>query len=231
MTPKKYKLLKNSYGNVESKNIPKGWINFEENKRSKHVRYALNSGRIYTYERMDGFNKTRGGWKPELTTIIHTDQLPLLARLIAKSKRESEKAKKKNAAKRKTKAYKEERAKAICDAEKKAVEAEKRRERLRRKAKQIGLPMDRYTILLIECLYNVDEANRNWLREAYRALRYSLENKGVMHFWQKSKGEMEFYHSLCLAIGAHRRHNNTDYEYLLRAGLSKEDARFLMERI
>ena len=60
------------------------------------------------------------------------------------------------------------------------------------------------------------------LATAYDALAYSLRHGGIMAS-EQARGH--FYASLCLAIAAHRRHTETDYDDLLRAGIPREDAR------
>lgn len=99
--PRKYHLVTNGYSNLD--NFPKGkkWIRFEyagiSRRKSAH-RYALDSGRIFTYEVLvDWRGSNRRGWSPILESIIHLDQLPLFNRLVTRYQKDRERVKAKRA--------------------------------------------------------------------------------------------------------------------------------------
>ena len=94
---------------------------------------------------------------------------------------------------------------------------------------QLGLPDDKYSGILFGQLRDIHEADSDWLTDAYRALRYSMQNRGIMSTYFSDEGcEMDFYESLGLAIHAHRRHTQTNYDQLLRDGCDRETARDLI---
>jgi hypothetical protein len=64
-----------------------------------------------------------------------------------------------------------------------------------------------------------------WLKTAYRAASYSLANRGVLSSWLCGDTDRDFYDCVCLAIAAHRRHTQTDYDALLAAGVPRDEAR------
>lgn len=76
---------------------------------------------------------------------------------------------------------------------------------------------------MAECLEDLRFADAGWFREAYEAL---LENKRRNGFvWQNVQNEGMSYEAIRAALKAYRRHNNTNYDELLRSGMDQKDAR------
>ncbi len=95
--PQKYYLVTNSYSNLDNYPKDKKWIRFREveiNRRKPSHRYALYSGRIFSYDVVVGWNgSNRRGWSPILESIIHLDQMSLFNRLVARYQKQKEKEK------------------------------------------------------------------------------------------------------------------------------------------
>ena len=243
MKPKKYSLTTNKYGNLDSQ--PTGWVTFAEaevTKQSKHHRIALESGRIYTYEVLRGFNGgSRHGWSPILEPIIHRDQLPLFSRLVAKSQTASRKEAKIKAKGRRIKAklqatpeYQEQmRVRAV---EARAAMRKQREEQLTEIRKlnalceEVDLPPDKAGRLLAEGLRDIKAAHSSWLDDAYQAILDGERYDGIMKQYLSGGEPLDFfYHDLRKAIGAHRRHNHTNYDDLLEKGYTREEALIMKE--
>ena len=227
--PKKYDYdnKTNDYGNLTF--CPKNWISFdaaEINKKKKTHKIALESKRLYTYQVLAGFTKSGRFFNPVLYEIIHKDQLPLFQRLVKQAEKDISQEKEKAKKAKQTKAYK--------------IKAkEKREQRLKHKQKlvnlciKVGIEPNKYGLLLADNLDDITQAHIDWLFDAYSALKYSIENKGIMYKFLKNYRDCEgltFYDALCIAIKAYRRHEYTDYDDLLRQGISKETARELIEQ-
>lgn len=244
MRPKKYNLTTNRYGNLDSQ--PTGWLTFSVagvTKQSKHHRIALASGRIYTYEVLRGFDGgSRHGWSPILEPIIHRDQLPLFHRLVAKSQAASKKEAKIKAKARakllKTPEYQQElearrqkRRDAAAALKKRRREQAIEEQRLSILCKEAGVRSDKAGRLLAKGLRDIREAHSSWLDDAYQAILDGERYDGIMK--QYLDGENEnwsyFYGHLCKAIGAHRRHNHTNYDDLLEKGYTREEALIMRE--
>ena len=246
--PKKYQLKNqlNNYGNLD--NQPSGWVTFSDakiNMHSKHHRDAVRSNRIYTYEVLRGFDGgfRRYGWKPILESIIHKDQLPLFRRLIAKSKAASKKAAKVKAKARarllKTPEYRQDlearrqkRRDAAAALKARNAEKEIEDQRLNLLCREVGIRADKAGRLLAHGLRDIKEAHPHWLKDAYEAVLDGERYNGIMK--QYLCGELDqlhpsdawiFYHDLRIAIRAHRRHRDTDYDQLLDEGFDRDEAR------
>ena len=236
--PKKYYLRTNRHGNLDSQPKDKRWIEFGAaglNRRKASHRHALNSGRIFTYEVCVGFNgSNRRGWSPVLESIIHLDQIPLFRRLVAQyekqKEREKSKTKREQARLRKTPEYR------AAERERQEIRKQKQVERLAETDRQnrvcveCKIPADSIGRILVRELRDVREAHPDWLDDAYHALAYSLRHDGVMARCLDGDGP-GFHHALCLAIGAYRRHEFTNYEDLLDNGLDRDTARAFAEQI
>ena len=235
-TPRKYQLWTNSHGNLDAHPPGVKWVTFdtvEVTRRKPSHRFALDSGRIFTYEVLDGFTgSNRRGWSPILIPIIHLDQMPLFRRLVTQYQRQADKQKSKR---------KREYARLCKTPEYQAKLAERRelrraRDAARREAEEqanlacrdCGLPATAVGRMLASNLRDIREAHSDWLKDAYHALEHSLSH-GIMADWQKGRPTPNFYHSLCLAIGAYRRHEKTNYDEeldsLREAGFSWDEAR------
>lgn len=244
MKPKKYSLETNRYGNLDSQ--PTGWMTFTDagiTKHSKHHRAALESGRIFSYEVIRGFHGgSRHGWSPILEPIIHRDQMPLFWRLVLKSQDASKKQAKIKARVRaklvKTPEYQQEmeaRRKKRRDAA--AALKERRKEqaaeehRLDMLCKEAGIRCDRAGRLLAWGLRDITEAHPSWLDDAYQAILDGERYDGVMLQYLDGRNEDRsyFHYHLCRAIGAHRRHNDTNYDDLLAKGYTRDEAMALRE--
>ena len=247
MKPKKYTLETNEHGNLDSQ--PVGWITFEEagiSKRSRHHRAALESGRIYLYEVLLGFDGGRSdgryGWRPILEPGIHRDQMPLFDRLASRSRESAAKTAKAKSRKRakllKTPEYQrdmEERRQAREAAkqarEKRRIEGEKKEQVLSDLCEAVGIPPDEAGRLLAEGLKDIKEAHPSWLSDAYEAVLDGERYGGIMKKYLHGaldqlhpSDRWYFYDDLRIAIRAHRRHHYTNYEELLEKGYTREEA-------
>ena len=92
---------------------------------------------------------------------------------------------------------------------------------------KVGLPQDEYGRVLADNLRDIQEASSNWLQEAYIVVRDKSDEKGTVlwTYFHDNDQELTFYQALNLAIKAARRHNDTNYDQLLKEGFSREDAR------
>lgn len=225
--PKKYQLETNEYDNIPAGQVPwKHWIWLDEagiSARKPSHRVALENSRVYTYEVFRGFKGSGRRWSAVTCRIIHRDQLPLFSRLVARAEKDAAKLREQAKRRRKTKAYRAEARQGKAHAETVEAERQARRAELDTLCESVGLPADAVGRLLASRLSDVREAHPGWLATAYDALAYSLRHGGIMSSEQAQ--EEHFYDSLCLAIAAHRRHTETDYDDLLRAGIPREDAR------
>ena len=110
--PKKYRLATNDYDQVEYF-APAGWVSFEEagistRKASHRAALAARSEagrppRLYTYDLFVGWiAATSYGkkWKAATHRIIHRDQLPLFARLVARAEKDAAKKREQSARRR-----------------------------------------------------------------------------------------------------------------------------------
>ena len=97
--------------------------------------------------------------------------------------------------------------------------------------KEAGIRSDKAGRLLAKGLRDIREAHPSWLEDAYQAILDGERYDGVMK--QYLDGENEdwsyFYGHLCKAIGAHRRHNHTNYDDLLEKGYTREEALIMRE--
>jgi len=89
----------------------------------------------------------------------------------------------------------------------------------------------RYFCVLARNLSNIAEANHNWLGRALSAYAFSFENGGIMAQYMRGGDanehleELGFYECLRRAMRAKYRHEETDYDALLRAGCDRDIAR------
>jgi hypothetical protein len=89
----------------------------------------------------------------------------------------------------------------------------------------------KYFDILALNLSDVYSANLEWLEEALESYCYSFENNGIMKKWLNSCESIEhlsFYECLVRAMKARNRHENTDYDFLLKSGCDREEARELI---
>jgi len=242
MTPKKYNLKHrlNSHGNLDSK--PTGWMTFSDagvNRKSTHHRKALESGRIYVYEVLMGFDgDSRYGWRPVLDPILHRDQLPLFRRIVERSQAASHKVARVKARARaklrKTPAYQQD----MEDRKRRRREQIQEDQRLSGLCLEVGLPPDKAGRVLAKGLRDIREAHISWLDDAHEAVLDGERHGGIMKgylaaardwsvFASKQDYCDNFYHYLRLAIGAYRRHAYTNYDDLLQEGYTRDEALLL----
>lgn len=212
-TPKKYSLPVNRYGNVPAEEVSNKWVTVD--LRGDKGNVIKNNKKIYAYEVLDGFDDRGAVPKPITHYVIHQDQFPVLEREVEKFKKE----------KKAKKAQKSERQKAAEQKMKEQQKAKKAEQKAYFEA--LGIPYDRYAVILAEELIKYKEAAPEWLIDAHSALSYSIQNHGIMRGWKTS--EEEFYFLLVKAIRAYRRHNYTSYDSINKRGMTDEQVAMLRQ--
>lgn len=86
----------------------------------------------------------------------------------------------------------------------------------------------KFWILLAENLLDIREAHPDWLSDAHAAMWDGVIHRGIMLNHIDSGLEEyagDFHTDLCIAIRAHRRHRDTNYDELLDEGFDRDEAR------
>ena len=217
--PKKYQLQLTSSGNVDARPLPSKWmlINDKFSLHSPKVRKALKNPKLYIYEALLDFTKSKYGYQPKKSLIIHQDQLKKLEEIISKTYFKKSQAEKQILRERRAKNREA----------KKSLK--QRRQKLLDKCSEEQKQLytsNKYGLILLEKLVKPEEAHPDWLTDAIDTLAYSLKHSGIMAAWKYDNeitGADDFYECLKKAIVAYRRHNYTSYDYIDKRNMSDDE--------